>query len=114
MSWGSQFFASLFNGLTGGPAVVAPSHPDQVPLINALNTLNQTGTQMGEVLAGTAETAVNDYLTTKVGPVGAAVADIALQALIATAASKLSPAAVATNAHSTAAAVGAANAGSTS
>jgi hypothetical protein len=112
MSWLSQFVQSVFNGATGKPAAVAPTHPNQATLTTALNAANGAAAAVGQAVATSAETTVNTYLTTEIGPVGTDVLDLALQALIAKAASLLSPSAAAAGAHTTAVSVGTANAGS--
>jgi hypothetical protein len=107
MSWLSQFAQSIFDGATGSPAAIAPTHPNQAPLTNALNAANQAGAALGTAVAASAEVTVNTFLTTEIGPVGADIADLALQTLIAQAASLLSPKAVAAGAHTTAVSAGA-------
>lgn len=107
MSWLSQFAQSFLSGAMGGDAVSAPTHPDQQPLVNALNSANQAGASLGSALSGAAVATLDGFLTTKVGPVGTEVVDLALQALIAEASSRLSPSAIAGGAHTAAAQAGA-------
>lgn len=90
MSWLSGFVGSFVSGLSGGAAVPTPSHPNQQPLVDALNQVNAAGATIGQTVTQAAETAVNGYLQTTIGPLGAELADVALDALIASASAKKS------------------------
>ena len=89
MSWTSQFFHSLLNGIIGNPAAV--NHNPNSPIAPALNNLNQAGAQLGQTLGQLGISAVNSYLAPHVGQAGTAAADLLLVSLIEAAHQQLTP-----------------------
>lgn len=89
MSWTSQFFHSLLNGVIGGGAV-QNTNPNS-PIAPALNNLNAAGNQLGSTLVQLGIDGVNAFLSQHVGQPGTAAADLLLVSLIEAAHTQLTP-----------------------
>ena len=90
MSWTSQFFHSLLNGMVGNPAAV--NHNPNSPIAGPLNNLNQAGAALGQTITQVGVEGVNMFLAPHVGSAGTAAADLLLVSLIEAAHAQLTPA----------------------
>jgi hypothetical protein len=91
-SWLSEIFDTFIHGIEGQPPVAIDTSK---PVGAALAPVVQAASVLGSTVTAAAQTGVQGFLESTVGPPGTALADLALQALITEATNALTPKAAA-------------------